>query len=188
MVVSTAVVDLAREQLIQPNVLVASEDALGNGRREDIEDVVYLLPEAFDPGYSALIADELAQINAALAADGRHYLLIGFGRFGTSDPWRGIPVDWSQISEARAIVEATIPGMETELSQGSHFFHNVTSFQVLCFSVGHDSEYAIDWEWLGHQHELTRTKFVRHVRAAVPLSIEVDGRVNRGMVVHRDRE
>jgi hypothetical protein len=126
---------------------------------------------------------ELEAINATLKKDRKPYVLIGFGRFGTSDPWRGIPVRWSQISNVRALVEVEIPGMETDLSQGSHFFHNVTSFKVSCFSVPMNSTYLIDWEWLEDQTEIQRSKFVRHVRTNSPLTLQIDGTSGRGVIL-----
>ncbi len=185
MVVSHEKVDLPVESMKRKDAIVASEAALGNGRRDDIEDIVYLVPESFDPFFTRQIATELERINNALSAAGRPYLLIGFGRFGTSDPWRGIPVTWDQISGAKVIVEATVPGMETELSQGSHFFHNVTSFKVFCISVQHTDKYGIDWKWIESQLEVARTRFVRHARTKHPLSVLVDGRSNRGLIVRK---
>ena len=98
------------------------------------------------------------------------YLLLGFGRWGSSDPQGGIPVNFGQICGAKAIVESTLPEMNFMLSQGSHFFHNITSFRVLYFSVPHWEKYTIDWNWLGRQKAVTETEFVRHVRLRSPLT------------------
>ena len=111
------------------------------------------------------------------------YLLIGFGRWGSSDPWLGIPVTWSQIGGARAIVEATLPAMNVDLSQGSHFFHNISSFNVSYFSVPFDGDFPIDWDGLARQAAVTETEFVRHVRLPHPLRIAVDGRQGRGAIL-----
>jgi hypothetical protein len=108
--------------------------------------------------------------------------LIGFGRWGSADPSLGIPVVWSQICGAKAIVEATLPAMNVELSQGSHFFHNMSSFQVSYFCVRHDGEDRLDWAWLGRQPAVTETGLVRHVRLDAPLVVKVDGRTGRGVV------
>ena len=117
-----------------------------------------------------------------LLAEGRPYLLIGFGRWGSSDPWLGIPVNWGQISGAQVIVESTLPEMYVDLSQGSHFFHNITSFQVYYFSMPHAGKYAIHWEWLNQQQCLQETDFVRHVRTEHPLDVRVDGRNSLGFI------
>ncbi len=115
-------------------------------------------------------------INRKLSDQHRPFLLIGFGRWGSSHPSLGIPVVWSQISGARAIVEATLPEMNVELSQGSHFFHNLSSFRTCYFMVRHDGRFAIDWDWLNRQPIVQETDLVRHVRAASALTVRVDGR------------
>jgi hypothetical protein len=92
-------------------------------------------------------------------------------------------VEWAQISGARAIVEATRPGMDVEQSQGAHFFHNITSFQVLYFSVHHAGSWRIDWDWLAGQEEASRSEHVRHVRLPRPLLVKIDGRSGRGVIL-----
>ena len=109
-------------------------------------------------------------------------MLIGPGRWGSADPWLGIPVGWGQISGARVIVEAMLPSMNVELSQGSHFFHNLTSFQVLYFSVPSENVQPIAWQWLDWQQVVDETGFVRHVVTHAPLEVRVDGRTGRGLV------
>ena len=155
---------------------------LGNGERKDIEDVVFIRPDAFEPAETPAIAKELENINRRLAGEGRRYLLIGFGRWGTSDSSLGIPVAWGQISGARVIVEATLPDVQPDLSQGSHFFHNLLSFHVLYVSVEHHGRYRIDWEWLGRQPIVESTDHVTHVRLQSPLDIRVDGAHGRGVI------
>jgi hypothetical protein len=115
--------------------------------------------------------------------EGRKYLLIGFGRWGSVDPWLGIPVNWSQINGAKVIIEATLPQMNPDLSQGSHFFHNITSFQVLYFSVKYSGKYTIDWAWLQEQEAIQETELVRHIKFSSPLNIKVDGRQGRGVIL-----
>jgi hypothetical protein len=184
MMVARQAVTMDKEETAGPSVLVYSERALGNGVRSDIEDVVYLRPEAFEARYTTLIASELETINRALVQEERPYLLMGFGRWGSADPWLGIPVDWGQISGARVIVEATLPEMQPDLSQGSHFFHNMISFEVLYLSVRHTDHHRIDWGWLDAQGITTETRFVRRVRLTTPLLVKVDGRTGRGVIRH----
>ena len=106
----------------------------------------------------------------------RNCVLIGFGRWGTTDEWRGIPVHVGQISTARVIVEATLPGMTVDPSQGSHFFHNITSFRVLYLSVPHSNPLRpIDWKWLEQQPVVKETEFVKLVKTSTPLTTTVDG-------------
>ncbi len=136
----------------------------------------------FKAVHSRRIALELEAVNRRLVAEGRSYLLIGFGRWGSSDPWLGIPVVWGQVSGAKVIVEATQPGFSVELSQGSHFFHNLTSLQVSYFAVTHSSHFAIDWTWLDAQEGEESGEYVRHVQLPAPLLVKVDGRSGRGYI------
>jgi hypothetical protein len=182
MVVSTNPVDLPEDLLGSPSTVVSSSCALGNGVIEGIHDIVYVVPGTFDPSKTREIAAEIEGINARLVEEGRPYVLIGFGRWGTSDPWYGIPCVWSQIAGAKVIVEASWPGMETDMSQGSHFFHNVTSFGVAYFSVR--AVDRLDWGWIEHQPVHGRTPHVRLVHTEEPIEIRVDGRNGRGVVVH----
>jgi hypothetical protein len=122
-------------------------------------------------------------MNHTIVKRGGSMLLIGFGRWGSSDPWLGIPVTWGQISSARSIIEATLPSMTIDLSQGSHFFHNLVSFGISYFSVSHEDSASIDWQWIARQEVVQESRFVRHVRPAAPLIIKVDGRVGRGVIL-----
>lgn len=182
MVVSGAQVDVSVSELAGEGVLVASESTLGNGIIDTIRDVVYLRPEVFNASYTQTIAEELERFNRELVTSKRPYLLIGFGRWGSSDPSGGIPVNFGQISGAKVIVEATLPNMGSMPSQGSHFFHNITSFRVFYFSVDHFQEYRIDWDWLDRQNIVAETEFIRHVKLDSPLRVEVDGRSRRGVI------
>jgi hypothetical protein len=185
MVASDAVVDIERDDLWGPRVLLASEAAMGNGVDETIRDVVFVRPDRFEPMRTPAVAADLDAINRELVAAHRPYLLIGFGRWGSSHPTLGIPVTWSQIAGARAIVEATLSSMNVDPSQGSHFFHNLSSFQVSYFTVRHDGALGIDWSWLEAQPTVRETPLVRHVRLADPLTVRVDGRTARGVIQHR---
>jgi hypothetical protein len=150
---------------------------------EGIRDVVYVRPESFEARQTPKIAAELEGVNAALVAAGRPYLLIGFGRWGSSDPWLGTPVQWPQICGAKVIVEATRPDMDVDPSQGAHFFHNLTSFRVCYFSVPHAGAHRIDWAWLERQERVSETALLRHVRPAEALQVRVDGRHGRGVIL-----
>jgi hypothetical protein len=173
-------------EMLGPKVVLASENVLGNGRLEDIHDIVLVRPDRFDRAETPRIAMEVDAINQGLVKENRHFVLIGFGRWGTSDPWLGIPVAWSQISGARAIVEASLPEIQPDPSQGSHFFHNVLSFQILYITVEHDGEYSIDWEWLENQEHVTESEHVLHVRTQHPVEIRVDGANRRGVITHHE--
>ena len=176
-------IELPPDELECPEAVIASEQVLGNGVRTGIRDIVFLDPESFDAGRTREIAADVEGMNHRLAAAGLPYVLIGFGRWGSSDPWLGVPVEWGQIAGVRVIVEATLPDMNPDLSQGSHFFHNLISFQVFYLSVRHGGRYRIDWDWLRGQETIAATRYVRHVRARVPLVIKVDGAHGRGVVL-----
>ena len=183
MVVSDQVVDVTVQDLSDPRAIVASDMVMGNGTAEDIHDIVFVRPDRFSPSHTPAIAGELEEINGGLRDQKRPYLLIGFGRWGSSHPSLGIPVDWSQISGARAIVEATLPEMNVELSQGSHFFHNLSSFRASYFMVQHGRRFGINWDWLNRQPVMHETELIRHVRPKEKLSVRVDGRTAKGVIL-----
>jgi hypothetical protein len=176
MAVADAVVEVSEDDVAAQDALVTSRRVLGNGSR-DVHDVVYV--RSFDPSATREVAAELEKLDRSLRAGGRPYLLIGFGRWGTTDPRAGVPVAWGQIAGACAIVEAPLPGVGSEPSQGSHFFHNVTSFRVFYFTA---ERHEIRWEWLDAQPAASETSRVRHVKVEVPLRLAVDGRSGRGVV------
>ena len=181
MVVSAEVVDVDLDHL-GAGVLLASDRVMGNGVVEGVRDIVFVKPDVFESRHTRVVAEELALLNRELVAERRTYLLIGFGRWGSSDPWLGIPVAWDQIAGAKAIVEATLPTMNVDLSQGSHFFHNISSFSVSYFSVPFTGRHPIDWDGLARQPIVRETGFVRHVRTEAPLLIRVDGRSGGGFI------
>jgi hypothetical protein len=170
------------DELDAPGVIVASERALGNGARDDLTHVIYLKPEAFEAAKTRQIVAEIAAHNRALEAEGQPYALLGFGRWGSSDPWLGVPVQWADIAGAKLIVEATLPSMNVELSQGSHFFHNMISFGVTYLAVRHGLDRAIDWAWLDALDAVAESDHVRVVRCPRPLCARVDGRHGRGVL------
>jgi hypothetical protein len=183
MVVSDQLVDVTVEDLSDPRAIVASQMVMGNGAADDIQDIVFVRPDRFSPADTPAIAQQLESVNRELQQQRRPFLLIGFGRWGSSHPSLGIPVDWSQISGARAIVEATLPEMNVELSQGSHFFHNLSSFRASYFMVQHGRRFGINWDWLNRQPVIHETEFIRHVRPTEKLSVRVDGRTARGVIL-----
>lgn len=182
MVVSDEVVDLKTDELYAEDVLLASKRVMGNGVVENITDVIFVKPQTFDKKDTQKIAYEIDSINKGFVQTKTPYLLIGFGRWGSSDSWLGIPVDWGQIAGAKVIVESTLFGINVELSQGSHFFHNLSSFNVSYFSLNYDGEFAIDWEWLNQQKVVNETNFVKHIKLESPLKIKVDGKTSCGVI------
>ena len=189
MMVAESEILLSEEELDSPDLLLASDRVMGNGKLETIRDIVYVRPDRFEARFTRQIASQLEPLNRSLLEENRPFLLIGFGRWGSSDPWLGIPVDWGQIAGARVIVEATLPSMNVELSQGAHFFHNIIAFEVFYLCVGHrrlaeGSWGSLDWDWLDGRRAVSETEFVRHIRLDRPLRVKVDGLGGRGAVWH----
>lgn len=183
MVVTEEAVEVTETEMMAENVLLASTNIMGNGIEGGIRDVVYVRRDTFDARHTRAIAAEIGDLNHRLVTEGRPYILIGFGRWGSSDPWLGIPVQWGQISGARAIVEVTRPDMNVDVSQGSHFFHNVSSFRVGCLAVRHDAGKQVDWRRLETAPTIAESGFVRHVRLPVEVVVKLDGRRRRGVVL-----
>ncbi len=175
-------VHVTEEELGSENLLVACTSALGNGELDTIQDIIYVKPEGFDLKNTLAIAPELDRLNKKNLEAEHPYLLIVLGRLGTTDPWLGIPINWGRISAAKVVVEATQENARVELSQGSHYFHNIINLGVKYFTLPFNSPYQIDWEWLKKQPVLEETAFVRHVRLRRPLRIKVDGRKGRGVI------
>jgi len=169
-----------------PDIVVASDNCLGHGSRDDLTDIVYLRPQSFDRNATRMMASELDAVNRGLVEEGRHGIFIGLGRWGTTDDRFGVPVAWGQISAARVIVEATLPDAPTSLSHGTHFFHRLLSNQVLYMSVEHDGPGRIDWDWLDDQESIWESRNVRHVRVPVPLEVRIDCATKYGLIRHRE--
>ena len=169
---------------VEPVRLIClSKKVLGNGRIENLQDIVVVDSQRFERGRSQEVAKAVAHFNAALTADNSPYLLIGVGRWGSNDPWLGIPVQWDEISGARAIVEAGFRDFRVTPSQGSHFFQNLTAFQVGYFTVNPDAgEGSVDWQWLGKQQAIEEQGCVRHLRFSAPLRVVMNSRTSQGMI------
>jgi CheY-like chemotaxis protein len=178
--------DVDLSNIDESEVICFSSKALGNGRVQGIRDVVYVKPDIFEAARTRDIAVEVGKLNERLLEADCPYVLIGPGRWGSSDSWLGVPVSWSQISGARVIVETSLEGFVVEPSQGSHFFQNLTAFNVGYFSVDPLGKGdRIDWEWLAAQEQIGETEFLRHVRTERDLEIRIDGRSSSGAIMVR---
>ncbi len=164
-----------------------STHALGNAEKNDVFDIVFVRPDAFEVDKTVQIAAEIGRINASLVADGRKYLLAGPGRWGTADRWLGIPVAWSDISGVSAIVETASAQLRVEPSQGSHFFHNITTLGINYIMMSGKEGERFDWQWLEGCEVVARDEHVAHVRLASPLVIKVDGRSSHCAITPGDR-
>ena len=166
------------------DAIVHSTSALGTGWIEGLSDVVYIKADAFDKMRTAEIAAELRELNARLRNEQVQYVLIGYGRWGSSIPSLGIPVVWSDISEAKVLVEGSLKDFRVESSQGTHFFQNLTSFNAGYVNVDPYSrrDDILDLSALDALPALTETAFLRHIRLSAPLTVCVDGRTGRAVI------
>ena len=166
------------------SAIVFSKRVLGNGRIEGIRDLVVVDFQRFERARSRDAAEEIDRLNAQLLASRTPYLLIGVGRWGSRDPWLGIPVTWDQVSGARVIVEAGMRDLRVTPSQGSHFFQNLTAFGIAYLAVNpYSDEGFIDWAWLHAQPAVHETHFIRHVRLTHPLEARLNGRLSHAAVL-----
>ena len=171
------------DDISMEDTIVYSESALGNGRFEGLHDLVYIKPDAFNPSFSKKIADFIEVKNSEFIRAGANYILIGPGRWGSSDAWLGIPVKWAQLSAARVIVESGLRNYQIDPSQGTHFFQNITSFRVGYFTINpHNHDGFYDVAYLDGLTAHAENEFLRHIRFSNPLRIEVDGRSNKGVI------
>ena len=167
--------------------LLRSHNSLGHGISEDVTDVVYV---KYDDHFSAMnnfyVADDIERINRKFLADGKNYVLIGPGRWGSSDHYLGVPVKWPHISAARVIVEVALKNYNIDPSQGTHFFQNLTSFGVGYFTVDTNTGEGgfVNKEILDAMPAVEETQYVRHVRFDRPLRILMDGKKQEGAVLH----
>lgn len=182
MIVPDERVVMKEKTLTKKTVLAASDNVMGNGCMDNIRDILYVVPETFSLKNTHTIAAEISHINRQLVETKTPYLLVGFGRWGTSNPSLGIPVNWGQISGARVIIESQSSHAAINLSQGSHFFHNISNSETLYFSLKKECKFPIDWEWLNKQRLLFQGDYIRHVRLKSPLLVKVDGRKRSGVI------
>ena len=172
------------EKIDESNPLLRSGNALGVGKIEDICDIIYLRREAFDVLRTREMADTLRLWNKRMQQEGRQYLLIGYGRWGSQIPTLGVPVQWGDISEAKALAECSLENFRIEPSQGSHFFQNLTSFNVGYMNIDPwaRSEDVLNMEALNAMPAIEETDLVRHIRLDKPLEMYIDGFKNKALV------
>jgi hypothetical protein len=176
--------ELTIEEFSPSQLICQSNQVLGNGIIEDICDIVVVDYEHFERSESREVAKEVGIMNGRLIAEHRPYLLIGIGRWGTLDPWLGIPVTWEHIAGARAIVETGFKELSVAPSQGSHFFQNITAFMVGYFTVNpHNHQGFVDWDWLLKQKPIEALKLTRLIRFPKPLLIKINGHQNKGVIL-----
>ena len=178
--------DLSEDLNLVPDdkVILKSFNSLGHGIMEDVYDLVYVKTEGYNAGNNPTIAYEIEKLNRKFLDEGKHYVLVGPGRWGSSDSWLGIPVKWPHISAARVIVEAGLSNYRVDPSQGTHFFQNLTSFGVGYFTINaYMNDGIYNKEFLDTLPVVEETKYLRHVRFENPIVIKMDGKKRLGVVM-----
>jgi CheY-like chemotaxis protein len=171
------------EKVNTEETIVYSQSALGNGIIDNINDLVYIKPDSFKSSDTKLIAKEIEQLNQQFICKKKNYILIGPGRWGSSDPWLGIPVKWPQISEARIIIESGLDHYRIDPSQGTHFFQNITTFGVGYMTINpYMKDGFLDIDFLSAQPAQNESRYLRHIRFESPLIVKIDGRQNIGVI------
>ena len=177
--------DLAEDLDLIPSeqILLRSENALGQGVMDDIQDVIYVKTDGYSASNNQLIAYDIEKLNRRFLDEGKHYVLVGPGRWGSSDTWLGIPVKWPNISAARVIVEAGLTNYRVDPSQGTHFFQNLTSFGVGYFTINaYINDGIYNQELLNSMPAVEETKFLRWVHFDKPLTVKMNGKKKVGVV------
>ena len=168
------------------STILFSESVLGHGIISDTYDILYVKSDAFNSSNNQLIAYEIERINRLFSENGRGYVLVGPGRWGSSDTWLGIPVKWPHISNARAIAEYSLENYRIDPSQGTHFFQNLTSNGAGYFTINPNSEDLFDEDFLNKQPATEETQFVRLVHFENPIIIKMNGKKNIGVMMKPD--
>ncbi|MFC1733451.1 PEP/pyruvate-binding domain-containing protein [candidate division KSB1 bacterium] len=177
-------VNIDLDHIAKEGTIVYSCSSLGNGIIENLYDIVYIRPDKFDPANNPEVAARIGKLNDQFIKEKRNYILIGPGRWGSTDPWLGIPVRWPQISAARVIVESGLENYRIDPSQGTHFFQNLTSFRVGYFTINpYVKEGFYDLEYLSEFNPHFEDEFIRHIRFDKPVKVLIDGRKNVGVIL-----
>jgi hypothetical protein len=172
------------DKIDQDNIILYTRSSLGNGAINHIRDVIFVDNEKFDKLRTFEVAQQIEQINAGMIGQEKEYILIGPGRWGTRDQFLGIPVNWSQISNARVIVEVSLANYPLDSSLGSHFFHNVTSMNIGYFSVQDSSQTDyVRWEKLRGGEIIASTGYLKHVRFREPLQVLMNGKQKTAVIL-----
>lgn len=171
--------------VIQPeDTILSSTSVLGHGIINDVHDIIYVKTGAFNAANNQLIAYEIEKMNRQFTGTDKNYVLVGPGRWGSSDPWLGIPEKWPHISNAKVIVECGLENYRVDPSQGTHFFQNLTSFGVGYFTINpFKGEGWFDESYLNQMPAIEETEYLRHVRLESPMIIKMDGKRSLGVVM-----
>ncbi len=173
-----------KEKIDHEKILLSSKEVLGNGVFDNITNIVYVDPQSFNSSKTVEIAEEVEKINTLLEQNNSSYLLIGPGRWGTQDPWLGIPVQWHQISKVKILVETAMPNFNIKPSQGTHFFHNIISKEIGYINIPLNQKGSfIDWSWLEQIKPTQKMNYIRYLKLKKPLRAMLDGRCKQAMIL-----
>lgn len=177
------------DKIDKDRILLFTKKGMGNGKIQYLEDVIYIDYSRFDKSKTEDMAKEISEINDKMHDEGKNYVLIGPGRWGTRDRWIGIPVTWPQISNAKIIVETSFEDFPLDASSGSHFFHNVTSMNIGYLTVQQELEEPfINWDILKKQELISQGKYFSHVRFKKPLTVRMDGKKGISVITFKMEE
>jgi hypothetical protein len=169
-------------------VFIHSDKALGNGVIKSIKNIVFIPPKTFDSIKTIDIAEEIGKITEKLRLEKQPYILVGPGRWGTEDRFLGIPVKWNQIAGVKVMVETALENFNIDPSQGTHFFHNITSRGIGYINVPYNSqENFIDWKWLEEKKSVKKLRYVKHIELSSPLNIKLDGRHGSALIIKSNK-
>ncbi len=169
------------------NPIVFSTKVSGNLVRDDIYDIIFVKPESFNSMKTLEILEEIDKLNTKLVQEGRQYILIGIGRWGTADRFLGIPAKWNNINGAKVIIETSLPNFKIDFSQGSHFFHNIVTANIGYLYIKFNSDKdTIDWEWLKTIQKEEDLEYTAHIRVKKPLIVRIDARNLEGLILKQD--
>jgi hypothetical protein len=170
-------------EVVSKDSFIYSEKSMGNGRDQRLTDIVWVDPDLFDRSKTNEMSSEIGMLDAELKAQGRQYVLVGPGRWGTRDHWLGIPVTFSQISRAKIIAEVDLKDFVVDSSLGSHFFHNLTTMDIGYLKVSARGRDFIDWSWLKSLKPAMVTDHCRWTRLDRPMDVRMDGRNSRASIL-----
>ena len=171
------------ESINKDDLFCKSSIALGNGLIDNIQNIVIVDPNTFDASQTEIIAKDIEHINKKMPKD-ENFILIGPGRWGSADPWLGVPVEWAQISNAKVIVEFGMNDFPVDPSFGSHFFQNVTSMRIGYFTLNHKKKNDyLDLKWLNEQKVVAVTKYIKWIRLERPFTVTIDGETGNGSII-----
>ncbi len=174
------------EEIDEKDTLIYSKQALGNGEIKDLHDIVYVKTESFDPAKNTQVAKIISEMNNKFLNENKNYILIGPGRWGSTDHWLGIPVKWADISAAKVIIEAGLPNYRIDPSQGTHFFQNLTSFRVGYLTLNpYANDGYFDIDYLDKLWSVCENEFLRHIHFKEPLVVKIDGKKNLGLIMEK---